>query len=305
MSRPEKLIIRPPSEWRSMLLRSTRGCNWNRCRFCGIYPALGEPEFSVRRVEEVKRDIEWFQARAGAFETAFIGDADPLCRPIEESVDILQTLRRALPRLRRVTAYARAGTLYRLGAGGLRRLSCAGLDRVHIGLESGDRATLTFHRKGQSPGQVVKAARWAREAGIDVSMYVLLGLGGRSRWREHVDATAEVITKSRPAFVRIRRIWMYAPDDSPTGRACPLLGDMQSGTFEPQSPEGTVKELGRLVEKIGDIDTHLVCDHANNYVTVEGDFPRDRDRMAAEIAEFLSRPEAERMRRYRDVGSRI
>ena len=61
--KPESLIIRPPSEWRSLLIRATRGCHWNRCRFCGIYPALGEPDFSVRSVDEVKHDIDLLRRR--------------------------------------------------------------------------------------------------------------------------------------------------------------------------------------------------------------------------------------------------
>ena len=29
--------IRPPSEAQSLLIRVTRGCHWNKCKFCGLY----------------------------------------------------------------------------------------------------------------------------------------------------------------------------------------------------------------------------------------------------------------------------
>ncbi|MBN1578721.1 MAG: radical SAM protein [Chitinispirillaceae bacterium] len=303
--RPEPLTIRPPSEWRSLLLRSTRGCNWNRCKFCGVYPALGEPEFSMRPLDDIKSDIDWYAARMPDLTTAFIGDADPLCRPIDESVTLLTYLKERLPHLSRITAYARAGTLYRLGIEGLRRLAAAGLTRVHTGLESGDLATLKFHCKGQSPKMVIDATRWTKAAGIEVSFYILLGLGGRDRWKEHIDGTAAVVNATDPEFIRLRRIWLFTPESSQTATACPLWADIQSGTFAQQTPEGTVLELRRLIEKISGMTSRLVCDHANNYLTVEGDFPGDKERMLAEIDAFLALPKEEREQHYRKVGSRI
>ncbi len=305
MFMPELLVIRPPSEWRSALIRSTRGCNWNRCKFCGVYPALGEPEFSVRPVEDVMRDIDWYAEHRNGAIHAFIGDADPLCRPLDESVQIISHAKKRLPSLERITAYARAGTLFRIGSGGIRHLAAAGLSRCHLGLESGDLRTLKFHMKGQSPKIVIQATRWAREAGIEISMYVLLGLGGVTRWREHIDGTVEVINAASPEFIRMRRIWLFTSDTSGTSTACPLWNDMRSGRFEQQTPEGTVLELRRLIAAIGDVRSHLVCDHANNYLSVEGDFPADRERMLAEIDAFLALPGETRERHYRETGSMI
>lgn len=303
--RPEPLTIRPPSEWRSMLIRSTRGCNWNRCRFCGVYPALGEPGFSIRPVDEVKADVDWYAVHMAELPTAFIGDADPLCRPLEESVTLLRYIRQRLPALSRVTAYARAGTLYKMGKESVAALAGAGLSRVHIGLESGDLQTLKFHQKGQTARLVTEAACFAKAAGIEVSFYVLLGLGGRDRWKEHIDETVKVINASNPEFIRMRRIWLFSSESSQTLTSCPLVSDIRSGRFIQQTPEGTVRELRRLIATVENVQSHLVCDHANNYLVVEGDFPVDRERMLAEIDAFLALPPGERERHYREVGSRI
>jgi hypothetical protein len=303
--RPESLTIRPPSEWRSLLLRSTRGCNWNRCKFCGVYPALGEPHFSLRPLGDILRDIDWYAERMPDFTTAFIGDADPLCRPLDESVQLITALRQQLPSLRRITAYARAATLYRIGEMGLRRLAEAGLTRVHIGLESGDLPTLKFHCKGQSPRMVTGAAFFARNAGVEVSMYVLLGLGGRERWKEHIDGTAAVINATDPEFVRLRRIWLFTPESAQVTAVCPLVKEIESGSFVQQTPEGTVHELQRLVTAIDGVHSYLVCDHANNYVTVDGVFPDDKKAMITAIDQFLALPPETRERHYAEVGSQI
>jgi radical SAM superfamily enzyme YgiQ (UPF0313 family) len=232
---PESLIIRPPSKWRSMLVRLTRGCHWNRCLFCGIYPALGEPTFSARTFPEVKRDIDILRARVSRATTAFLADSAPLQIGLDEFIEIVRYLRSAFPEITRLTCYARASTLWKAKEPGIRRLAEAGLNRVHIGLESGDPSILKFHRKGQTPEIVVAAGQWLREAGIEVSFYVLLGMGGRDRWKPHIDNTVRVIENMDPEFVRIRRIWLYGGEDSERSPECPLWEDIRSGVFIPQT----------------------------------------------------------------------
>ncbi|MHC4914926.1 MAG: B12-binding domain-containing radical SAM protein [Planctomycetota bacterium] len=302
---PEQLIIRPPSEAGSVLVRVVRGCAWNRCRFCGIYPFFGQPEFSVRSAEEVKRDVEVLKATFPGARSAFMGDADPMLVPEEEGLEIVRAIREAWPRLERLTCYARATTLWKKGPEFLKRLAAAGLTRVHVGLESGDLETLRIHRKGQNPRVLVESGRWVREAGIQLSFYVLLGLGGRDRWREHVDGTAEVINAVSPEFVRVRRLWLYRGEEGGGGPDCPLWEDIEAGRFEPQTPEGTVRELRRLLAGMERVSSLFTCDHANNYVRVEGRLMAKRDAMLAVVDEFLELPPEERRLRYDLVGSRL
>ena len=181
---PELPLIRPPSEFQSLLVRLTRGCRWNRCRFCGIYPALGQPDFSVRSVAEVKRDIELSVKRRPRARDAFFGDADPLEIGLDPFCELTRHLRKLCP-IERLTCYARASTLRKLKPAGIAELARAGLNRVHIGLESGDDQVLQLQRKGQAAAMVEEVAGWLKEAGIEISFYVLLGLGGSKRWREH------------------------------------------------------------------------------------------------------------------------
>ena len=47
--------IRPPSEARSLLLRVTRNCPWNKCTFCSVYK---QARFSFRPVEHIIQDID-------------------------------------------------------------------------------------------------------------------------------------------------------------------------------------------------------------------------------------------------------
>ena len=302
---PETPIIRPPSEWRSLLVRITRGCKWNRCRFCGIYPHLGAPEFSIRKIAEVKHDIDLLlQRRSADVDTAFIGDADPLQAGVDPFSEIVSYVRQKFP-IKRLTCYARASTLYKLKQDSLNRLAAIGLDRVHIGLESGDDETLRFHKKGQTAAMVRQVAIRLKEAGIEVSFYVLLGLGGRDRWRKHIQATARLINETEPEFVRIRRLWLYGGNSLFDGPPCPLWHAIRTGTFIPQTPEGTVLELQLFLEHLQSPATFITCDHENNFVHVSGTAHEDKEEMLAEINGFLALPATEREAHYRAVGGRI
>ena len=302
---PETLIIRPPSEYRSLLVRLTRGCKWNRCRFCGLYPHLGEPNFSKRTVSEVKNDIDLLKQRQPGAENVFFGDADPLQIGADAFIEIAQYLRQVLP-VKRLTSYARASTLWKLKEKIVQDLARAGLDRVHIGLESGDAKTLNFHRKGQSSKMVRETTAWLKKAGIEVSFYVLLGLGGSDHWLNHILETAKLINETEPQFVRLRRLWLYQSDTVFSGPECPLFEEIRAGTFKPQTPEGTVLELRLLLEKLDNhLATFLVCDHNNNYVHVSGRVKDDKDDMLAKIDEFLALPEKDRKAHYQAVGSHI
>ena len=299
--KPESLIIRPPSEWRSLLVRLTRGCNWNRCRFCGIYPAMGQPDFSCRSLEEIICDIDLLSRLHPRAETAFFGDADPLAAGMEIFVGAARYLRTILP-VKRLSCYSRASTLHKLGRDNILLLAEAGLNRVHLGLESGDSEILQFQRKGQSAKMVVTVAHWLKEAGIEISYYVLLGLGGQDRYQQHVAATARIINETEPEFVRLRRLWLYGKG---TDKECPLWEQVRDGSFVEQTPEGTVLEVKLLLEQLKPLNTFFACDHANNYINVSGLLKDDKGDMLEEIADFLALPEEQRQAHYKMVGSRI
>lgn len=301
---PEIPIIRPPNEWRSLLVRVTRGCKWNRCRFCGIYPHLGEPGFSIRSVAEIKHDIDLLKLQYPDAETAFIGDADPLQAGVDAFGEIAEYLRKVFP-IKRLTCYARVSTLWKLKGDAIRAIASAGLNRVHIGLESGDAETLRFHRKGQTPEMVKETATWLKGAGIEISFYALLGLGGRDHWHRHIQETARLINETEPEFVRIRRLWPYESCSPFSGPESPLLHEIRTGNFNPQTPEGTVLELRLLIEQLHNLSTFVTCDHGNNYVQVSGRIDKDKQTMLAKIDSFLALPESEREAHYLAVGSRL
>ena len=297
MHEPEQLVIRPPSEARSLLVRLTRGCDWNRCLFCGIYDLYGTP-YSTRTAGEVKLDIDALAERhSGWFKTAFLGDANPLNMPAEDLVEILKHLKKKFPAIGRVTAYGRASSIWKKTDDELKAIRDAGLDRLHIGMESGSDEVLRLQKKGTSSKQLIETGKRARAAGFEVSFYLLLGLGGQALSKEHVLGSVRVINEARPDFVRVRRLWVH-----PASR---LNSMIKTGEFKEQTPEGTVIELRDILYGINADCIHFTCDHANNYIQIHGELMKDKADMLGVIDNFLKLPESERKRHYSSMPSVI
>lgn len=268
---------RPPSEASSLLLRVTRGCPWNQCTFCSMYKSL---RFEKRPVEEVLRDIVTLRQYSGtAAPTVFIGDSNSLVLETKPLVEILQHLYKAFPSVERVTSYARARTLSKKPMDELKAIRQAGLTRLHIGLETGDPELLEEIKKGATPEQMVEGANRAKEAGFEVSLYVLAGIGGEKKWKQHAEGTAKVLNQISPHFIRIRT---YVPTPF-----SPLWEKVQDGSFELASAEAILMEQRRLIELL-QVASEYLSDHISNYVPVYGEIPKDQAAMLQTIDRALA-----------------
>jgi radical SAM superfamily enzyme YgiQ (UPF0313 family) len=281
----------------SLLVRVIRGCDWNRCLFCGIYDLFGCTH-SLRTLDEVKADIRALRELHGdSFATAFLGDANPLALPADFLVETLKELRAAFPRLGRVTAYGRASSVWKKTQADLDAIHAAGLDRLHVGMESGSDAVLRMQKKGTSQNQLIEAGNRVKDSGMELSYYLLLGLGGQTLWQDHVDGSAKVINAVKPHFVRVRRLWTH-----PASR----LGEkIASGEFVPQTPEGTVIELRDILKGLDAPGTTFTCDHANNYIQVHGRLNDQKHEMLDLIERFLALPDEIRQNHYASMPSMI
>ncbi len=270
--------FRPPSEADSLLLRVTHGCPWNRCAFCPMYKDV---KFKRRLVDEVKRDIDTAKAYTGGnVETVFIGDSDSLIIKTEEMCQILGHLHNAFPSLARVTSYARAQTLKRKSLEGLKKIREAGLTRLHIGLETGSARLLHHIKKGASIDTMIKACTKAVDAQFEVSLYVLLGIGGEANWHEHASETAKVLNQINPDFIRVRTL-VPLPGTS-------VFEWWKEGSFKMPSPDTILKEQKALIQDLL-VRSQYLSDHVSNYAPINGNLPDDKDRMLSTINETLER----------------
>lgn len=265
-------IYRPPSEAGSLLIQATIGCPHNRCRFCGMYKAT---RFRVRLLKDVLDDLDTAREVWGPeVRTLFLPDGNTIVMKTASLAQVLSHARECFPALERITVYGSARFIKLKDEGELKTLREAGLTRIHMGLESGDEATLARMGKGATAEESVAAGRKARAAGLELSVYYLLGLGGRDRLEEHALASAEAINAMAPDFVRIRTL-------SPSP-GTPLYEDVLANRFETPTPDEAMRELGLLVAGLSG-PTMLLSDHISNYVNLTGRLPEDKPELLAEI----------------------
>lgn len=318
--------IRPPSEAESLLLRLTRNCPWNRCTFCPVYKgkkfSKRTQEAILADIDEVAEGVERakeFSWRAGdggkitrSVATAilndhdtppaaaaavvwlyygngsvFLQDSDALVLPDRTLVKILTHLRKTLPGISRVTCYSRSATLSRKKVESLNEIKQAGLDRVHVGMESGSRKVLDLIRKGATPTMHIKGGVAALEAGLELSEYVMPGLGGRSLSREHAVESAGVITEISPHFTRLRSLGIR--------RGTPIREMVQKKEFTPPGDDMIIREIKTFVENLKDAKTMLVSDHILNLLgDLEGKLPEQHSMLLKIIDRYLELPQREK-----------
>ena len=327
--------IRPPSEAYSLLVRVTRNCPWNRCTFCPVYKGtkfsrrpvehvkkdidavfrrvetLQEladergrvPASEVRKLaDEVDADrspafvaaFNWYFA--GGMQSVFIQDANSLIIQPSELVEILKYLKKHFPQIGRITSYARSQTIARTKEEDLRAIGDAGLNRIHIGLESGSDEVLKMVKKGVTKEMHIQAGVKVKNAGIELSEYCMPGLGGKKYLEEHALETADTLNQINPDFIRLRTLAI------PNGTS--LFEEWRLGRFEKCTEVEVVRELLVFIEKLDGITSVVKSDHILNlFQDLEGTFPQDKERMMNILRTFLAM-DPERQALYQ-VGRRI
>ena len=270
--------IRPPSEARSLLVRVSRNCPWNRCVFC---PAYKGQKFERRTVAEVLEDLDALKEFHGDWpRSAFLQDADPLTTKPDDLVEILEGLRERFPNVERITTYARSQTLRRKPLADLRRVREAGLDRVHVGLESGSDRVLELIRKGVTQEDHILAGARAKEAGFELSLYVMPGVGGTELTDEHADSTAQTVAAIEPHFTRLRTACAV--------QGTPLFEMAERGEWKPLGETETVREIRRFLAGLENVRMRLESDHVFNLLMhLRGDLPEDHSELLAHCDKYL------------------
>jgi radical SAM superfamily enzyme YgiQ (UPF0313 family) len=243
--------------------------------------------FQKRPVEDIKGDIDKALEFYGDTEmNVFIGDADSPVIKTDEFVEILEYLRVRFTHIERVTSYGRAKTMAMMAPEKLKRLADAGLDRLHLGLETGDPKLLEFINKGVTPEQAIKAGRKIKEAGIELSEYLMLGLGGADGWESHARESAAVLNAIDPDYIRVRTMTLI-PDT-------PLYESYESGEYKPPNILEMLLEERLLIECFDGIHSEFHSDHVSNLVPVFGRLMEDRQKMLDTLAPIIERVEKDK-----------
>lgn len=304
--------IRPPSEAGSYLVRLTRGCPWNRCGFCVTYR---KHKFEIRDVETVLEEIdamalirdeltagggmlkrrpadryEWVVANAltSGGRTVFLQDADSLAMKPENVRRVLARIRDRFPEVTRVTTYARSRTLASRSLDDLKSFRELGLTRIHVGMETAHDPLLELIHKGVTWEVHVKGGKNAVAAGMEVSEYVMPGLGGREMSEGHARDTASALSEIDPHFIRLRTLCLHPKME--LSRHFGPSGLTRMTDFE------IVEEIGRFISALNVTRATLTSDHILNLLgELNGSLSTGKEALLAVIERFFSLPLEEKL----------
>lgn len=314
--------IRPPSEANSLLLRVTRNCTWNQCKFCDLYK---KDRFETRKIEEIMKDIdimgeyrdkiEEYRQKDGSFhqehlykmfqewkeeereqayfifhwltegegKAVFLQDSNSLILQADKIIQILDHLKQTFPHIERITSYGRADTLSKISEVDFVRLKKAGLNRIHSGYESGSNLVLQQIKKGTTAQEEILAGKKIKNAGIELSIYFMPGIGGKDLSKENAEETAKVINEVNPDFVRIRTCV--------TKIGSGLWEDIKAGKIKECTDFEKLKEIRILLEQIRACDGYFASDHIINLLPqLYGNLQTEREKMIKIIDEFFALP---------------
>jgi radical SAM superfamily enzyme YgiQ (UPF0313 family) len=312
--------IRPPSEATSLLIRVTRNCPWNKCAFCHTYRgskfelrSVEEVKKDIQTMKDIADEViglSWTWGEGGQVnrnvlrriynskdfyndfiqtvaawlyfggENVFLQDANSLILKTTDLSAILYFLREKFPQIKRITSYCRSHTAARKTVSEFEQLKKAGLSRIHIGMESGCDDVLSLIHKGVTADDHIKAGLNIRQAGIELSEYVMPGLGGVKWTRQHALETARVINAINPDFIRLRTLHVVP------GTQMDEL--MRKGEFQPLNDEDILREINLFIENLNVQGTYLASDHILNLLEeLEGKFPADKPIMLSAIRRYF------------------
>jgi len=300
-NRPD--IIRPPSEWKSYFLPLTSGCSNNTCTFCNYYGAC----LQMRELEDIKREIDALAAyfkrnivltgvprivyeigRAWDGKRVFLQDGDALAYPFPKLAEALVYLNEKFPGLERIGTYATPQDILRRSPFELRQLRDLKLSIFYMGVESGDDEVLRKIGKGVSSRELIKAGKEVKEAGITLSVTVILGLGGVEESEKHALETSRVLSEIDPQFAGALTLTMIP--------GTPLHEQWQRGEFHLVSPFQSLEELKAIIEKSSFTDCFFSSMHASNYLSIRGWLPQDKARMLKELEGILTQKDTSMLR---------
>jgi radical SAM superfamily enzyme len=227
--------------------------------------------FHLRPVEEILEEIVEIQGPLRQrINRVFLADGDALVYPLDGLLEILNALSAAFPNLARVGSYASPNSLTTKDAAQLSLLREKHLRILYFGLESGDDQTLSAIRKGFTADQMAELALKARSAGMKLSVTAILGLAGKQRSQVHARETATWVNRVNPEYFSLLTLFHRHNEEFVR-------------SLEPCTHRDLMLEAREMMMGLNPARTILRSNHVSNFLNLAGSYPKDRERLIADV----------------------
>jgi len=265
-------LFRPPGEANAAILQATIGCSWNKCAFCEMYTSK---QFRARSFEDLKPEIKTLAEAYRGVKKVFLADGNAFVLSTRKMLPILDEINAQFGSLQRISAYALPKDIENKSVEELREIRKKGLKLLYIGIESGDDELLKLANKGETFNSTVDGILKAHKAGIDSSIMIINGLGGKNYSRQHALKSAEIINRVQPRFLSTLTL------STPFGLE--HFKQKFNGTYQEQSVQELIEELRLFIEHLTTENTIYRSDHVSNNLILKGTLAKDKERLLSEI----------------------
>jgi len=275
-------LFRPPAEANNIIIQVTHGCSYNNCSFCSMYKSKS---YEVRGFKEVQKDIDTLASLYPSASKVFLADGDALALQTDDLLSILKYLQAKFQKLKRVSLYASTQNLQAKSKEELELLVSNKLTLIYYGIESGSERVLKKITKGIGQSEIIDSLNLASFAGMKVSATMILGIGGKSYSKEHIEETAQIINKTRVNYLSTLQLGLQEDAKENFYKHFP--------DFEALDDREIIQEQKYFLELLEPTNKIIFrSNHASNALHLAGNLPRDKDRLIEEVSSSLQSGES-------------
>jgi len=267
-------LYRPPAEANSVIIQATLGCSFNKCTFCTMYESK---EFIIRPLKDVFLDIDKMASFYSDANKMFLADGDALALDTNHLVKILEYAYSKFSKLRRVSVYASAFNLHDKSLEELYLLKEKGLTLIYYGIESGSFEVLKRIQKPISNKKMCEGLNKAYDAGMKISVTVILGVAGKKHSNLHIEETAKILNQIKITYLSTLQLMLEAHTKE-------RFIKNFDGEFELLSTKEMLEEQKYFLELLNPINKVIFrSNHASNSLALAGTLPKDKNRLVDEV----------------------
>ncbi|MFP4023201.1 MAG: radical SAM protein [Thiohalospira sp.] len=270
-------VFRPPGEARSAILQATLGCSWNKCAFCEMYTSKS---FKIRKFEELKPEIKLLAQIYNGVKKIFLADGNAFVLSSGNLIPILTEINEQFERVQRISSYALPKDILKKSDKELKELRALGLKLLYIGIETGDDKLLKMINKGETFDSTLDGIQKAHQAGIDTSIMIINGLGGKHYSRQHALKSAEIINQLQPKFLSTLTLSM------PFGES--HFQNRFEGVYQQQTVKDLFEELLLFIENLEVENVIYRSDHISNNLVLKGVLGKDKSQIIKNLKQAIN-----------------
>jgi len=266
-------LFRPPAEANNLIIQITYGCSYNNCSFCSMYK---DKKFTIRTLEKVFQDIDRLKVNFPDTTKIFLADGDALTLGTDLLLKILQYLNNSFPNLRRISLYASAQNLLSKSVKELELLQENNLKLIYFGIETGDDTLLKKITKGVSKQEIIDSLNLASQANIKISSTIILGIGGKTYTKEHIQNTADIINKTQVTYLSTLQLGLEEDVEEEFYK--------NFEDFIPLNDLEVLEEQYNFIKELNPANKVIFrSNHASNALHLKGTLPKDKKRLLEEL----------------------